>query len=54
MAPVSSVLAWKNPWTEEAGGLVHGVAKSQTLLSTNISSSFSRPPMASLSEVQAF
>ena len=53
MGPVSSVLAWKNPWTEEAGGLVHGVAKSRTLLSTSISSS-SRPPMANLSEVQAF
>ena len=31
MAPHSSTLAWKIPWTEEPGGLhaVHGVAKSQ-------------------------
>ena len=29
MAPHSSTLAWKIPWTEESGGLqsVHGVAK---------------------------
>ena len=27
-----SVLAWEIPWTEEPGGLVHGVAKSQTQL----------------------
>ena len=32
MAPHSSTLAWKIPWTEEPGGL-HGVAKSQTQLS---------------------
>ena len=29
----SSILAWRIPWTEEPGGLVHGVAKSQTQLS---------------------
>ena len=28
MAARSSVLAWRVPWTEEPGGLVHGVAKS--------------------------
>ena len=34
MAPLSSTLAWKIPWTEESGRLqVHGVAKSQTRLS---------------------
>jgi len=34
MAPHSSTLAWKIPWTEEPGGLpVHGVAKSWTRLS---------------------
>ena len=34
MAPHSSTLAWKIPWTEEHGGLqFHGVAKSQTWLS---------------------
>ena len=34
MAPHSSTLAWKIPWTEEPGRLlVHGVAKSQTRLS---------------------
>ena len=27
MATHSSVLAWRIPWTEEPGGLVHGVAK---------------------------
>ena len=30
MVTHSSILAWKTPWTKEAGGLtVHGVAKSQ-------------------------
>ena len=34
MAPLSSTLAWKIPWTEEPGGLtVPGVAKSRTRLS---------------------
>ena len=35
MAPHSSTLAWRIPWTEEPGGLhaVHGVTKSQTPLS---------------------
>ena len=34
MAPHSSTLAWKIPWTEEPDGLsVHGVAKSWTRLS---------------------
>ena len=32
MAPHSSTLAWKIPWTEEPGRL-HGVAKSRTPLS---------------------
>ena len=27
MAAHSSILAWENPWTEEPGGLVLGVAK---------------------------
>ena len=32
MAPHSSILAWKSPWTEEPGMLhtVHGVAESDT------------------------
>ena len=30
----SSILAWRNPWTEEPGGLpFHGVPKSRTRLS---------------------
>ena len=34
MAPHSSTLAWKTPWTEGPGwAAVHGVAKSQTRLS---------------------
>ena len=33
MATHSSILAWEIPGTEEPGGLVHGVAKSQTQLS---------------------
>ena len=35
MATHSSILAWRNLWTEEPGGLhaVHGVAKSRTQLS---------------------
>ena len=32
MAPHSSTLAWKIPWTEELVGCSHGVAKSQTRL----------------------
>ena len=28
MATQSSILAWEIPWTEEPGGLVHGVAES--------------------------
>ena len=28
-APHSSILAWKIPWTEEPGWLVHKMAKSQ-------------------------
>ena len=33
MATHSSILAWRIPWTEEAGGLQsHGVAKSWTRL----------------------
>ena len=31
MATHSSILAWKIPWTEEAGkATIHGVAESQT------------------------
>ena len=26
----SSILAWRIPWTEEPGAIVHGVTKSQT------------------------
>ena len=34
MAPHSSTLAWKIPWTEKPGGLVvHGVSRSRTWLS---------------------
>ena len=34
MAPHSSILTWRIPWTEEPGGVtVHGVTKSQTHLS---------------------
>ena len=29
----SIILAWKIPWTEEPGGLPHGVEKSRTRLS---------------------
>ena len=32
LATHSSILAWRIPWTEEPGGLVHGVTKSQTQL----------------------
>ena len=37
MSPHSSILAWKIPWREEPGGLVHGVPKSLTRPSTSIS-----------------
>ena len=30
MATQSSILVWRIPWTEEPGGLVCGVANSQT------------------------
>ena len=33
MAIHSSTIAWKIPWTEEPGRLVHGVSKSRTRLS---------------------
>ena len=33
MAAHSSILAWRIPWTEEPGGLVHGFTKSRTQLS---------------------
>jgi len=33
MATHFNILAWRIPWTEEPGGLVHGVPKSQTRLS---------------------
>ena len=33
MAPHSSTLAWKIPWTEEPGRLVRGIVKSRTRLS---------------------
>jgi len=33
MAPHSSTLAWKIPWTEEPARLVHEAAKSRTRLS---------------------
>ena len=33
VAAQSGILAWRIPWTEEPGGIVHGVAKRQTQLS---------------------
>ena len=36
MATHSSVLAWRIPWTEEPGGLVHGVAKSWAQRATEL------------------
>ena len=30
MATHSSILAWRIPWTEEPGRLVHGVTESET------------------------
>ena len=30
MATYCSILAWRIPWTEEPGGLYHGVAKIRT------------------------
>ena len=37
----SSILAWRIPWTEEPGRLVHGVAKNRTRLKRLSSSSSS-------------
>ena len=39
MATDSSILAWKIPWTEEPGRLIHWVIKSQTRLSMHACSS---------------
>ena len=36
MITQSSILTWKTSWTEESGGTVHGVAKSQTQPNTHI------------------
>ena len=30
MATHSGILVWRSPWTEEPGGLVYGVAESNT------------------------
>ena len=32
MAPLSSILAWEIPWTEEPGGLQSSESQSRTLL----------------------
>ena len=34
MATHSSILAWRIPWTEEPGGLVHGVSRVEHDLAT--------------------
>ena len=34
MATHSSILAWKIPWTEEPGGLVHGITRVRYDLAT--------------------
>ena len=39
MATHSSILAWRIPWTEQPGGLVHRATKSQTRLKRLSSSS---------------
>ena len=44
MATQSSILAWEIPWTEEPGGLVHGVTKSQTQLRDQATANHSRRP----------
>ena len=38
MATHSSILAWKIPWTEEAGGLhtVHGVTKDSNMVTKQL------------------
>ena len=48
IATHSSTLAWKIPWTEEPGRLVHGVAKSWTRLSDFTFLSFFRMDMYTL------
>ena len=37
MTTHSTILAWRNPWTEEPGDPVHGVAKSWTRQSDYLS-----------------
>ena len=41
MATHFSILAWKILWTEEPGGLLHRVAKSQTRLGDQVQHSTS-------------
>ena len=36
MASHSSILAWKIPWTQKPGRLIHGATKNQTQMSTYI------------------
>ena len=50
MAPHSSILAWKIPWTEESEAIVHGVTKSQTWLSdfTHLASNLKRKSLSTL------
>ena len=45
MAPHASILAWRIPWTEEPGRLVHGVTESDTteLLTFSLSVSLKVP-----------
>ena len=42
MATHSGILAWGIPWTEEPGGPVCGVAKSQTQLSDQHTNAYNR------------
>ena len=49
MATHSSILAWRISWIEEPGGLLHGVAKSWTWLSTWEQRRSASPPQAIIS-----
>ena len=42
LATHSSIPAWRIPWTEETGGLVHGVTESRTRLTQHSRSSRAR------------
>ena len=48
MATHCSIPAWRISWTEEPGGLLHGVTKSRTQLSMHTQETYTMPPKSAL------